>query len=106
MTFSPAWKNENVDLLLKALLSIRNEEEACRLLDDLCTIKEIQALAQRMEVADMLAQQVTYNKISAETGASTATISRVNRCLNYGANGYKIVLGRIYEKDKEQHNGK
>ncbi len=106
MTFSPAWKNENVDLLLKALLSIQNEEEACRLLDDLCTIKEIQALAQRMEVADMLAQQVTYNKISAETGASTATISRVNRCLNYGANGYKIVLGRIYEKDKEQHNGK
>lgn len=106
MTFSPAWKNENVDLLLKALLNIQNEEEACRLLDDLCTIKEIQALAQRMEVADMLAKQITYNKISAETGASTATISRVNRCLNYGGGGYKLVLGRIYEKDKEQHNGK
>lgn len=92
MGFQPNWSNENTDLLVRALLSLDNEEDAYRLLDDLCTVAEIQAMAQRLAVASLLAQNTTYNMIASETGASTATISRVKRCLNYGADGYKRVL--------------
>jgi len=90
--FQPNWSNENTDLLVRTLLGLDNEEDVYRLLDDLCTVAEIQAMAQRLAVASLLAQNTTYNKIASETGASTATISRVKRCLNYGADGYKRVL--------------
>lgn len=92
MGFQPNWSNENTDLLVRTLLGLDNEEDVYRLLDDLCTVAEIQAMAQRLAVASLLAQNTTYNKIASETGASTATISRVKRCLNYGADGYKRVL--------------
>lgn len=95
MTFQPNWSNENTDLLVRALLGLDNEEDAYRLLDDLCTVAEVQAMAQRLAVASLLAQNTTYNAIASETGASTATISRVKRCLNYGADGYKRVLNKI-----------
>jgi len=99
MSFAPHWKDENTDYLVEALLSLENQDEAYRLLDDLCTISEIKALAQRLQVARMLSKDVTYNTIAASTGASTATISRVKRCLHYGAGGYQRVLQRLKEEN-------
>lgn len=98
MTYTPNWKDDNTDLLVKALLMLENEDDAYRLLDDLCTISEIKAMAQRIQVAYQLSQDVTYNTIASNTGASTATISRVKRCLNYGADGYKRVLENMDEE--------
>ncbi len=92
-----------LSLLVRALLSLESEEEVRNLLSDLCTIREIQDLGQRMEVARLLRRQMTYNDIAEITGASTATISRVNRCLVYGAGGYQAVLGRM-EKDEQSHD--
>lgn len=89
---------QQLNLLVRALLSLRSEEEAKDLLADLCTIREVQDLGQRIEVARLLRAQMTYNDIAEATGASTATISRVNRCLVYGAGGYRVVLERM-EKD-------
>ncbi len=86
---------QQMDLLVRALLSLRSEEEAKMLLADLCTIREIQDLGQRIEVARLLRAQMTYNDIAEATGASTATISRVNRCLMYGSGGYGTVLERM-----------
>ncbi len=90
-------KSEQTDLLVQALLALKTPEECYHLLEDLCTIHEVQALAQRMQVAKLLRRRITYQEIAAQTGASTATISRVNRCLTYGADGYNIVLDRMEE---------
>ena len=97
--FDSKLKNEQTDLLFEAILSLNSQEECYRLFEDLCTIHEIQALAQRLEVAKLLRERITYHEIAERTGASTATISRVNRCLTYGADGYNIVLDRM-EKEK------
>lgn len=102
MAFTPKWQDENTDLLVKTLLSLRNEEEVYRLLDDLCTVSEIKAMAQRIHVAQLLANHTTYNTIAGSTGASTATISRVKRCLNYGAGGYENALRSIAGDDKHE----
>lgn len=99
MNFTPNWKDENTDLLVKSLLSLNNEDDAYRLLEDLCTISEIKAMAQRIQVAHMLTTDTTYNIIASHTGASTATISRVKRCLNYGADGYKRVLSNMNKEN-------
>lgn len=88
-------RTAQTDHLVAALLCLENEEECYRLLEDLCTIREVQDLAQRLQVARMLKEKVTYNEIAAKTGVSTATISRVNRCLAYGAGGYEMVLERL-----------
>jgi TrpR-related protein YerC/YecD len=98
MEFTPNWKEPNCDLLVRAILSLQNEEDVYRLLDDLCTITEIQAMSQRINVAKLLWDNVTYNKVAQETGASTATISRVKRCLNYGADGYRRVLNNLQKE--------
>ena len=87
--------NEGYRLLVKALLSLENEQECEALLDDLLTRREIDDMAQRIMVADRLSDGEVYTRIAEETGASTATISRVNRALQYGAEGYKTVLSRI-----------
>jgi TrpR-related protein YerC/YecD len=100
LTYTPNWKDDNTDLLVKALLTLKNEDDAYRLLDDLCTISEIKAMAQRIQVAWQLSQDITYNTIASNTGASTATISRVKRCLNYGADGYKRILENMDEEKK------
>ncbi len=91
-------KDPLIDKLFDAILLLRNVEECYRFFEDVCTIAEIKALAQRLEVARLLREKKTYNEISEITGASTATISRVNRCLNYGADGYNMILDRIYGK--------
>lgn len=87
----------STDLLSRALLTLKDQEECERLLVDLCTVHEIQALTQRLEVAILLRDRATYQDITAQTGASTATISRVNRCLTYGEDGYNLVLDRLQE---------
>ena len=94
-----AIRKEQMGLLIQAILSLESEEECEQLLSDLCTIREMQDLAQRIEVARLLRAQMTYNDIAQTTGASTATISRVNRCLLYGAGGYEKILSRLEEND-------
>ena len=98
--FESKLKNESVDLLAKAFLSLRDEEECYRLFEDLFTIKEIQDLSSRMVVALMLSQKATYSEIVEKTRTSTATIGRVNRALNYGAGGYERVIERLKGTDK------
>ena len=90
-------KNPQNDLLVKALLSLENEEECYRFMEDLLTMREIRDLSQRLEVAMLLSQKVTYNEIVERTGVSTATIGRVNRALSYGSGGYETVIERLSE---------
>lgn len=95
MSREPIIKNKSIDELYKAIITIDSIEECYTFFEDLCTISEIQAMAQRYHVALMLEQGVTYSKIAEETGASSATISRVNRALNYGAGGYKSLIEKV-----------
>lgn len=90
--FVPKVKNQQTDLLMKAVLMLDNEEDAYRFFEDICTIAELKSIAQRLEVAMLLRKHVTYQEIAKQTGASSATISRVNRALSYGADGYHRVL--------------
>lgn len=95
-------KGKELDQLFKAILSLKDIDECYRFFDDLCTVNEIQSLAQRLEVARMLENGKTYHMIETETGASTATISRVKRCLNYGNDAYSMALTRIKEEDEQE----
>ena len=97
--FTSKLTSEQTDLLCDAIVSVDSREMAYRLLDDLCTIAEVQALAQRIAVARMLRGGATYQEIVKQTGASTATISRVNRCLMYGADGYVQALGKLERQE-------
>ena len=90
------YETEGYKLLIKALVAIDNEEECGAFLEDLMTRKELSDITQRLEVAKLLSEQTVYNKIVEQTGASTATISRVNRAYLYGTGGY----GRIFERVK------
>ena len=92
------------DQLCDATVLLNTREECYRFFEDICTIAELKAIAQRLEVAHMLYEGGTYDEIAAQTGASTATISRVKRCLNYGADGYALVLNRLFphEEQKEE----
>ena len=94
MSYDSKLKNRETDDLFQAILLLETEEECYRFFEDLCTIKELQAISQRFQVAKLLDQRNTYSEIEEITGASTATISRVNRCLVYGANGYHILIDR------------
>lgn len=85
-------KSTDFKNLYSAILSLENEEECRLFFEDICTIKELETMSQRLEVAKMLLSGSTFNEIVAATGASTTTISRVNRCLNYGDGGYKAVI--------------
>lgn len=91
-------KTEAVDSLFDAVLSLENREECYNFFEDLCTVNELLSLSQRFEVASMLKEHKTYLEIAEKTGASTATISRVNRSLNYGNDGYDLVFKRLNEK--------
>ena len=88
-------RNRETDRLMDGILSLKNREEAYRFFEDLCTINEMESLSQSFEVAGMLREEQTYHDIAEKTGASTATISRVNRALNYGDDGYDMVLRRL-----------
>ncbi len=89
---------ESINMLYKALISIENEEECALILEDLCTVTEIQAMAQRLEVAKMLREGCPYTDIVDQTRASSTTVSRVSRCLNYGNGGYHMIFDRIEDK--------
>ena len=88
-------KELNVEFLFKAILTLETLDECYAFFEDLCTVPELKALSQRIQVAKMLKDHKVYSDIVAETGASTATISRVNRSLNYGSDGYKIAFERL-----------
>ena len=88
-------KEMNIELLLNAVLKLETLEECYNFFDDLCTVQELKAMNQRLAVAAMLSQGKVYSDIVAKTGASTATISRVNRSLNYGSDGYKDIFERL-----------
>ncbi|MGK0464952.1 MAG: TrpR-related protein YerC/YecD [Clostridium sp.] len=88
-------QSKDMDFLFEGILSLQTKEECYRFFEDICTINEIKAFEQRLQVAKMLAEKRTYLDIASTTGASTATISRINRSLNYGSDGYKLILGRL-----------
>lgn len=88
-------KSQEIDHLFEAILTLENVKECYDFFEDICTVNELHALAQRLHVAKMLREQNTYLEIAEKTGASTATISRVNRSLNYGNDGYDLVFSRM-----------
>lgn len=88
-------RSADVEQLFRAILTLKSEEECFQFFEDLCTVNEIHSLAQRFAVARMLRDGATYHAIEELTGASTATISRVKRCLHYGADGYRLILERM-----------
>ena len=94
------WQNEDTQALFEALLSLKTTEEFALFLEDVCTVKEITDMAQRLRVARMLRAKTSYAVINQETGVSTATISRVSRCLDYGPGGYDLVLRRLGGEEK------
>ena len=94
---SMTYHNESTERLFRAILSLQTMEECYQFFEDACTVREILDIAQRFQVAGMLADKKSYQVITKETGMSTATISRVNRCLNYGSGGYQLALERTKE---------
>ena len=100
--FEPKVRNEQTDLLVEAVLKLQSSEDAYRFFEDVCTIAEMKSMAQRIEVARLLRAGVTYQEIAKETGASSATISRVNRALLYGADGYRRVLDALEDISGEE----
>ena len=92
-------KSKELDLFFKAILELKDIEECYKFFEDVATINEVKSLAQRLNVANLLKHKKTYSEIAEITGASTATISRINKCLNYGSDGYTLILERL--KDEE-----
>ena len=99
MSYESRLKNQDIDELFEAILTLRDQEDCYRFFEDICTINEIHAIAQRLHVAKLLSEKRTYAEIEALTKASTATISRINKCLVYGADGYRRVLERLKENE-------
>ncbi len=97
-------EKKNLQQFYRAILSLKDEEECRKFFDDVATIKEALDMSARLEVARMLDEGTVFSEISRETGASSATISRVNKCLTYGEGGYRTVLERINKKRKKKKN--
>ena len=98
MAYQSKFKREDIDELFAAILLLETEEDCYRFFEDICTINETHAIAQRLQVAKLLSKKKTYSEIEEVTKASTATISRINKCLLYGADGYKYVLDKLENK--------
>lgn len=92
-------KSDDMDKLFEAILTLKSVEECYMFFEDLCTISELTSISQRLKVAELLSEKHTCHDISETTGASTATISRVNRCLLYGTGGYQLALKRLKQED-------
>lgn len=99
MKYNSKIRSEHIDELFRAVLSLKDLDECYRFFEDVCTIKEIKSMGQRLQVASLLKLEKTYNEIEEKTGASTATISRINRVLNYGADGYEIAFKAMKNDD-------
>lgn len=102
MSTSSKLKTALLDELFEAILMLETVEECYRFFEDVCTARELHSISQRLQVAKLLKIRKTYNEIEKETGASTATISRVNRSLHYGADGYDLVLDELIARDMER----
>ena len=98
MAYESKFKREDIDELFKAILLLEDEEDCYRFFEDICTINEIHSIAQRLQVAKLLSEKKTYSEIEEITKASTATISRINKCLIYGSDGYKRMLERLQDR--------
>ena len=99
-------KTDAVDHLFEAILTLKTPEECYAFFEDVCTVNELLSLSQRYEVAKMLREKRTYLDIAESTGASTATISRVNRSLNYGSDGYELIFERLADKQQNEESDK
>ncbi len=99
MAYESRFKREDIDELFKAILLLQDEEECYRFFEDICTVNEIHAIAQRLQVAKLLSENKTYSEIENITKASTATISRINKCLVYGSDGYRRILERMAQSE-------
>ena len=102
MTEKNSRKNETVDALFDAILSLESREECYAFFEDLCTIKELRDMAQRLKAAQMLLSGFTYDQIQKEVEISTATISRINRCIQYGTGGYQSVIEKVSAQENKQ----
>ena len=100
MAYQSKFNREDIDEFFKAVLLLENEEECYRFFEDICTINEIHAIAQRLQVAKLLSEDKTYSEIESITKASTATISRINKCLVYGSEGYRLILDKLNAEEK------
>ena len=100
MAYESKYRREDIDELFDGILTLRNREDCYRFFEDICTINEIHSIAQRLQVAKLLSEKKTYNEIEKVTKASTATISRINKCIVYGADGYRRVLDRLNNEEK------
>ncbi|MDR3073054.1 MAG: TrpR-like protein YerC/YecD [Clostridiales Family XIII bacterium] len=98
MVYESKFKNEETELFFDAILALSDKEDCYRFFEDVSTVNELSALAQRFHIAKLLNEKQTYQEIETRTKASAATISRINRCLKYGADGYKKMLAKISEK--------
>lgn len=96
-----SWHTKEIDTLFEAILSLKNVDECYLFFEDACTVKELTDIAQRLKSAKMLASGANYTEVGKETGMSTATISRVNKCLEYGNGGYRMVIERLDGEEKK-----
>ena len=101
MAYESKFKRDDIDELFRAVLLLEDEEDCYRFFEYICTINEIHSISQRLQVAKLLSENKTYSEIERITKASTATISRINKCLVYGAEGYKRILDRMKEQDNK-----
>ena len=100
MAYESKYRREDIDELFDGILPLRDREDCYRFFEDICTINEIHSIAQRLQVGKLLSEKKTYNEIEKVTKASTATISRINKCIVYGADGYRRVLDRLNNEEK------
>ena len=98
MAQKPTWHNEETDRLFEAILALDSQEECYAFFEDLCTMKELSDMSQRLQAAEMLLNGDTYEKVVKRVGISTATISRINRCIQYGGGGYRNVVSKLPPK--------
>ncbi|MCL2774344.1 MAG: YerC/YecD family TrpR-related protein [Oscillospiraceae bacterium] len=99
-------KGDHVDYLFKAMMSLENTDEFYKFFDDICTVAEVAEMSKRLQAAKMLRAGTVYSEVSEKTGLSTATISRVSRCLKYGSDGYTLVLNRLDMLEKSENGDK
>ncbi|WP_300410897.1 YerC/YecD family TrpR-related protein [Lagierella sp.] len=99
-------RSKQLDDFFDAVLMLKDRDQCYKFFEDVCTVRELHSITQRLEVAKLLKIRKTYNEIEKETGASTATISRVNRSLNYGAEGYELVLDKLIKRDLDAKRNK
>lgn len=98
MAYESKFKRADIDELFEAILLLEDQEDCYRFFEDICTINELHAIAQRLQVAKLLSEKKTYSEIEEQTKASTATISRINKCLIYGSEGYQRILERMQKR--------